>query len=421
MLRRTPTGSKTSSGMTNGSGNRKSPSWIDAFIAETDNLDAPEIFRKWTAIVTIASVLEQKVWLTTSSPIYPNLYVFLVGHPGTGKTRTINLAKRYLAELPEPHVAPTSLTFASLVDCLTRHKRVLVLHPNPPIEYNSTLIAADELGTFIHKYDKEMADGLSAFFDPVPYGHERRGGDIKIKIKSPQVNMLCGSTPSNLMETLPESSWGQGFTSRIIMVFSDERIVGDDFAKISRELSSNILHDLSLLNAIYGEFEVTPDYRNLVNLWRAQNEAPAPNHPRLIHYNSRRRVNLYKLSMVSCIDRSSVLLLTREDFNRAMAWLHEAEALMPDIFKAAGGSGLDGRAMDEIYHFILVSDKGGKGVAEQKITKFAAERVPIHSVMRVIEVMEKSGQIKAVALDKKTGQRYYAAQVHDIPKDELGL
>lgn len=395
---------------------------IESFIAETDNLDAPEIFRKWTAIVTIASILEQKVWLTTSSPIYPNLYVFLVGHPGTGKTRTINLAKRYLNELPEAHIAPTSLTFASLVDCLTRHKRTMILHPNPPMEYNSTFIAADELGTFIHKYDKEMADGLSAFYDPVPYGHERRGGDIKIKIKSPQVNMLCGSTPSNLMETLPESSWGQGFTSRIIMVFSDERIVGDDFAKISRELSANLTHDLGLINTIYGEFEVTPDYKNLVNIWRKQGENPKPDHPRLLHYNARRRVNLYKLSMVSCVDRSSVLLLTRDDFNRAAGWLHEAEAYMPDIFKASGGTA-DSKAQDEIYHYILINERKGKdgtplGLAEDKVVRFARERVPIHSVLRVIEVMEKSGMIKAITWDKRTGQRMFTALVPDFGQDD---
>lgn len=418
MLRRTPTDSSNTTAKTRDAAARRNPSWIDAFIAETDNLDAPEIFRKWTAISAIAAILEQKVYLTTSSPIYPNLYVFLVGHPGTGKTRTINLAKRYISELPEHHIAPTSLTFAALVDCLQRHKRILVLHPNPPLEYNSTLIMADELGTFIHKYDKEMADGLSAFYDPIPYGHERRGGDIKIKIKSPQINMLCGSTPSNLMETLPESSWGQGFTSRIIMVFSDERIVGDDFAKISRELSADLIHDLSLLNSIFGEFAVTADYRNLVNLWRQQGEQPSPDHPRLLHYNARRRVNLYKLSMVSCIDRSSVLLLTRDDFNRAMGWLHEAEALMPDIFKAAGGTSLDGKAMGEIYHFILTTDRGS-GVAENKITRFAAERVPIHSILRVIEVMERSGQIKAVGMDKTTRQRLYKAQVPTLADEDL--
>ena len=35
-------------------------------------------------------------------------------------------------------------------------------------------------------------------------------------------------------------------------------------------------------------------------------------------------MHLYKLSMVSAADRGDVLLLTKEDFNRAMGWLLEA-------------------------------------------------------------------------------------------------
>lgn len=284
---------------------------------------------------------------------------------------------------------------------------MLVRIPDPPLEYNSMLIAADELGTFIHKYDKEMVDGLSAFYDPDPYGHNRRGKDIKIKIKSPQLNILCGTTPSNLLELMPEGAWGQGFTSRIIMVFSDERPIGDDFAAITRELSSDLVYDLKVINGLCGEFKVTEDYRNLINLWRAQGEAPAPNHPKLQHYNTRRRVHLYKLSMLAAIDRSNTLLLTRDDFNTAISWLHEAEAQMPEIFKA-GKTGADAQAIDEIYHYCLVADIG-RGVPEAKLIRFASERVPLHSVGRVLQVMEASNQIKSVSIDQKTGQRTWQA------------
>jgi len=40
--------------------------------------------------------MEQKVWLMTSRPLFPNLYTFLVAHPGVGKTRTINEGKHYM-------------------------------------------------------------------------------------------------------------------------------------------------------------------------------------------------------------------------------------------------------------------------------------------------------------------------------------
>jgi len=37
--------------------------------------------------------------------------------------------------------------------------------------------------------------------------------------------------------------------------------------------------------------------------------------------------------MVAAVDRSDTLLLTKDDFNRAMGWLLEAEMNMPDIFR----------------------------------------------------------------------------------------
>lgn len=385
---------------------RKCKSWIDKFVEETNNLEAPEIFRRWAAITTIAAALEQKVWLTTSSKLFPNLYTFLVGHPGVGKTRTVYAAREYLAKIPEFHIAPTSMTTASMVDALTDSKRVIIRPPDAPIEYNSMMICADELGAFMHQYDKEIIAVLSSFYDQHPYGQNRRGKEIKIKIQSPQLNILAGSTPSNLIEFMPEGAWLQGFTSRIIMVFSDERIVGDDFAVPSRGPNQELIHDIAIINNLAGQFEVTADYRNAVGNWRELGEPPQPNHPKLTHYNTRRRVHLYKLSMVSAIDRSNTLLLTKDDFNRAMGWLLEAEQLMPDIFKA-GASNADQRAIEEIYHYVLTLGK----VHETKLVRFVQERVPAHAVMRVIENMMRAGQLRIAARDAKTMIGMYEAVV----------
>lgn len=389
---------------------RKLIYWTDEFVQSTDNLESPTLFRRWVGIAILASVLEQKVWLTTTSPIFPNVYAFLVGHPGTGKTRAIRAAKGYLQEIPDFHFAPTSMTAAALVDALTRAKRTLIRLPDPPIEYNSMTITAEELTAFMHKYDDEMIGVLSHFYDPDPYVHERRGGELKIKIKSPQLNIITGTTPSNLLKFLPEFAWDQGFTSRAMLIFSDERFVGDDFDR-SRDrpkVHSNLLYDLRIINSLTGPFKVTEAYRQAIFNWRKLGEPLMPTHPKLLHYVTRRKVHLYKLSMIASIDRGSDLILTVEDFNRAMSWLLEAEEMMPEIFQA-GAVGGDAKAMDEIYHYIKVADIRGKGISEHKVINFARERVPAHSVLRVIEVMEKSGLIKATAYDKRSGLRLFKA------------
>lgn len=338
--------------------------------------------------------------------MFPNLFVMLVGHPGVGKTRAIREGRNFVRDLPEFHLSPISMTFASLVDTLVKSKRVLIRPGEDAMEYNSMYICSDELGAFIHKYDNEMIDGLSAFYDPDPYQQVRRTSDVNIKILSPQVNMLCGSTPQNLTDLMPEKAWGQGFTSRLIMIFSDERILGDDFAEHIPIDRADLVHDLEIINGLVGQFEVTEAYRTAVNNWRQLGEPPVPNHPKLIHYVTRRRAHLYKLSMVAAIDRSNALILTQDDFNIAMGWLLEAEEHMIEIFKA-GATNADGQAIEEIVHLIKIHDKG-QGVSEGRILRFAQERLPSQSIPRIIDVMVASNQISLRGVDRTTKFRYFS-------------
>jgi hypothetical protein len=319
--------------------------------------------------------------------------------------------KQYLMEVPEFHFAPTSMTAASLVDALVEAKRHIVRmgHKDGSLEYNAMTITAEELTAFIYKYDAEMVGILSAFYDVDQYLHTRRGKDIRIKIKHPQLNIISGTTPSNLVTFLPEFAWDQGFTSRVCMIYSDERIIGDDFAKKKTILHADLIHDLRVINSLVGEFGIGQDYIDAINNWRAIGEPPKPNHPKLLHYNTRRRVHLYKLSMVAAVDRGSMRLELR-DFNKAFSWLADAEQQMPTIF-FAGAVGADAKAMDEIYHFVQTMNRilKGTGVPEHRIVNFARERIPAHSVMRALEVMERSGMIKAISFDKATNARRYIA------------
>jgi hypothetical protein len=404
MLKKTPTGLGGILDQTTGVGPRKLTSWIGSFVEATENLEAPKIFRRWVAISTLAAVMEQKVWVTTSSPVHPNLYILIVGHPGTGKTRTLRVAKKLAMNLTNFHIAPISMTFAAMADVLNESVRTM---PDSST-FNSLYICAEEMGAFIHKYDNEMIDGLAAFYDPDPYAQRRRTNDIKFEIFSPQINMVAGVTPQNLLHVLPERAWGQGFMSRVIMVFSDERIIGDDFAPRPNLNLEHLEHDLSTIFNLHGGFHVTEEYRECINNWRALGEPPIPDHPKLTHYVTRRRVHLYKLSMVASVDRGNSLALTRDDFNTALNWLAEAESLMPDIF-AAGSGNIDGAAMDEIHHFVLASDRGN-GVSEQKIIHFARERVPIHSILRIVEIMQASGQLHCLGVDRNSKIKFYSAK-----------
>lgn len=379
-------------------------SWIARFIEATANIESPVLFRKWTAISTIAAVLEQKVWIKTSSAMYPNLYTFLVAPPGGGKSRAIDLAHDLIKSLPDPYIAPTSINAASIIDHLLECKRVIINLPEAPIEYHSMSILVGEFGTFMSSYDDDLMAILTDFFNVRPYGQRRRGNQLKINIERPSLNMLIGTTPSNLMKFMPENAWGQGFASRIIFVYSEEKEIIDDFAHEKTEVPPDLVHDLGIINTLVGQFAVTDEYRNAVNAWRelGENLPPKPTHPRLQHYNSRRKELLYRLSMVSAIDRGNALLLTKDDFNKAMSWLIEVEQNMPRIF-SGNTETADSTVMNEAIH--MISTRGGI-IEEGQLVRFVRQRVPAHAVSRVIEVMEKS-QMIVVAEKNRFGVRTF--------------
>lgn len=343
--------------------------------------------------------MERRVWVKFyNGSLFPNLYVLLVGPPGIGKSQAIARGETLWRSVPEFHVAPSSVSKASLVDSLFDAKRTLVRpmsHP-PLVEFNNLLVAASEFSAFLPAYDLEFMSALQKLYDGELYDERKRTKDIKFQIKHPLMTLLGGTTPNYMMNMFPEGAWDQGFASRTIIVFSAEKVYSDPFSStdFDTELFNRLIADLRLIALAYGKMEWTADAATAYTTWRKAGEAPAPDHPKLLNYLTRRHTHLAKLCMVSSISRSSALVIEVEDYERALDWLVEAEAYMPDLFKSMVLGG-DSAAMDEAYRFVWeVYAKERRGVLEHRIINFLRERVPSHSVMRVFEVMQRSRMVE---------------------------
>lgn len=298
----------------------------------------------------------------------------------------------------------TSMTMASLTDHMKEAKKVIIRLPTKedPLEYHTLTIVADELSAFMHEYANDLIAGLTKFYDCSPYSQGRRVGDIRIKIDSPQLNILSGTTPANLLKFIPESAWEQGFTSRIILIFSDakDRDIIDVFNTPFRPMPADMIHDLQIISKLYGQFGWAEEWARAMHNWKLNNfvvegVAEPPNHPRLKHYCSRRFAHMIKLSMISSVDRGNSLHMEKEDFNRAMGWLLEAEQNMPKIFEKGMPSG-DSKAMDEIAHFV----KAMGFASEAQIVNFARKRVAYATnIPKIIDIMAQAGMIVHSAND----------------------
>jgi len=383
--------------------------WIDRFVESTDGITSPMIFRKWAGISTIAAALERKVWVRTKrSPLYPNLYVVLVAPPGIGKTEVTWRVREMLASLEELHLAPTSVTKASLIDDLAEANR-RVVHPEqmPPVtHFNSIALCINELGVLIPSYENEFMNTLTDLYDCKHYSEKRRTKKIDIKIEAPQINLLGACTPAYLMDTLPEGAWNQGFLSRTILIYTGEQELRSLFEELeeNKELDESLKTDLTSIHELFGKMTFTPEAAQFIDNWNLAGGPPAPDHPKLLHYNTRRTAHVLKLSMIAAVSAHGSMTIQKEDIERAMDWLIEAEMFMPDIFKAMSSGGA-GKNIEEAWYYLFTTySKEKEPIAEHRLIQFLQERIPVHSIAQTIDMMERSKLIEKRLL--KSGNCY---------------
>ena len=357
---------------------RKLTNWVDGFVSYTEGKGSPLLWRKWAAIFTIAAAIERKVWLKTAKgKLYPNMYIVLVGKAGTGKSLATNTVYECLSELSENgniHVAPTSVTKASLIDALDAAERKIIRPTaTPPIfSFNSLSIVVNELGVFLPAYDGEFMNTLTDLWDCKNYSETRRTNKININIPAAQLNMFSATTPAYLNGFLPEGAWEHGFMSRVLMIYSGAADFTDMFAEFEFDstLWDNLVLDLKSINQMVGELTPTNEVKEALNAWARSGGQPQPTHPKLTDYLSRRPAHLLKLCQIACVASGDGYEITLDHYAEALDWLTEAEHAIPDIFKAMTTGG-DGKVIQEAYHFvyeIYVKDKEKEPVLEHRLS-----------------------------------------------------
>lgn len=393
---------------------RNFPDFVEAFEDLTSYTGSPARLRRWAAISAIAGALERKVWVKTKGrPFYPGMYIILVSPPGVGKSEILMHARRLWEKLEDHKLSATSVSKASLIDDLHDAHRVLI-HAGktpPTTEFNSLIVSVSELGVFLPEFANEFMNVLTDIYDGHPYKERKRTKNLVIDIPKPQINLLTGTTPGYLTALLPEGAWDQGFMSRTMMIYAGEQNLVSLFAhnSVDPEMEKKVQQDLKRIGNLYGQIEFTVDAMQFIDEWYLNGQEPRPDHPKLQHYLTRRPGHLLKLAQVACVSESDTLEIAVRHVQQAMDWLVDAETAIPEIFKAMTSGG-DGKVMDEAWHmlFRFSATYAGKGAPHSMLIEFLSRRVPSHSVERIIDLMDKSGMIRAVA--EKGGMQYFAKE-----------
>lgn len=382
---------------------RQLSNFIDGFARYMADKGSPDLYIKWSAIFAISAVLERKAWITTAKgTLYPNQYIILVGGAGIGKSICTRVVYDLAATIQRGggvfHIAPTSVTKASLIDALNDAERSIIRPmETPPItSFNSLTIIPNEFGVFLPSWEGDFMSTLTDLWDCGRYAETRRTKSINIEIPNTQLNMFSATTPAHLTNLLPEGAWEQGFMSRVLLVFSGEIKHVHVFTEMHHDddLWKKLVHDIKDVYSIFGEFAVTEDAQEAINEWAKSGGKPMPDHPKLVSYCSRRIAHVLKLCIVASAASDSDKIITLDHFAEALDWLVELETYMPDIFKSLKVGG-DARAIEECWHYAYLHwMKYQAPVDEHLLFNFLQERVPVHNIERILDVMCRAQLLK---------------------------
>lgn len=388
---------------------RELPDWIDTFLEYTDQVPSPEHFRRWAAYSAIAGVVERRVWsILRGKFCYPNLYVLLVARPGIGKTVAIDEVIDLWTHCGKIRLAPSGMTKAALIDHINEKHSNLMINGTPQM-YHPLCIAAGEFGVLLPDHNIDFLNVLNDMWDCRTLFEDRTRKDGHKIVERPYINMIAGTQPAYLKLILPDVAFNMGFTARIIMVHAAFGVEQDMFAPfIAKEyLKDKLVADLKIMQNQIGVLEPSAEAREFISGWYWQREEDAPEHSLLTSYNVRRPQQIQKLAMISSISRDGEGVIEKQDYERALKMLLEAEKDMPQIFKEMASSE-DTKELEEIMRwcFEYVEETGQQTVHETDLNNYINGRVPVHRIDFFLKALISSGKLEVVGV-ALPGQRQF--------------
>lgn len=311
--------------------------------------ESPRHFLTWDWLYMISSCLGRKVWFQTGAPVFPNIYVVIVGPPAVGKSMPARKLGDALAKLTkiEPdgkikdlvNIVPECVTLEKLYDVIEKSTDVVPPNPEtkakPYVHASVSFLLAEEMGLLFKKNDK-MSDlilFLNAGYDCTSkfrYETKRNGSNI--------INNMCVSffgccTTDWIARNISSSVIDDGWSSRVFFIYGDTRHQLTSFYKFSPD-QDQYLNDLKKhcekIAKISGEVTFSKEAEDYFHEWyqNRQTKERINKDPKLDNYYSRKKLHIWKLAMLLHFSEHTDMVITLEDMIGAFKIAADAEMNM---------------------------------------------------------------------------------------------
>ena len=347
--------------MSNNSEGDSQEDFFSLYLSYTSQTECPTFFHRWTAITSLAAYLGRDIWFNHGHfTLYPNLYCMLIGSPGTKKSSAIKIGAKLLKQAGYTTFAARKTRQEKFLQDLAEQSEdtsgmgLDILDQNifgeedystrPPAE---CFIAADEFNNFIGVGNIEFMSILGELWDYEGVYDYKLKNSKSVHIPNPTISILGGNTPTGFSQAFPTEAIGQGFFSRLLLVYGEPSGVKYTFPpspdKKIQERLINFLHKIK--TEIVGEIVISSKAIDLLDKiykkWEGIDDV------RFEHYTNRRLTHLLKLCLVVVASRLGKTIEVK-DVIYANTFLTFTESLMPKAlgeFGKAKNSGVSHKIM----------------------------------------------------------------------------
>lgn len=333
--------------------------FISLYLKYTEHTECPTFFHRWCAVTALSAYLGRNVFFNHGHfTLYPNLYTMLIGSPGTKKSSAIKIAAKLFKQAGyNTFAAKKTRQEKFLLDLAEQSERADNTSADPAgfdildqnlwgdsIEDSESyihktpaecFIAADEFNNFIGLGNLDFVSILGELWDYEGVYDYKLKNSKSVYIPNPTITILGGNTPTGFSQAFPTESIGQGFFSRLLLVYGEPSGIKYTFPPApDTELQAQLIAMLhKIKTTVMGELKMEESAEILLD--RIYRSWEGIDDIRFEHYTNRRLTHLIKLCLVITAARAGTYI-SKEDIVHANTLLSFTEQLMP---KALGEFG----------------------------------------------------------------------------------
>lgn len=392
---------------------RRLSNFVDAFERYSQVYNTTPLFAKAAALWMVGTAVRRQIGMRArGNSIHPNLFVELVGGPGTGKSQAVTAARSIFIPATNSSIIPASITRAGMEDYMQKNLQTTKAPDGSLLMSHECIGLSEEMQGILPDQDLGHLTLYNILYD-LPKLHKaqtRTHGTIQLE--APYYSILTGAQPAFLAVSMPEQAWGMGFMSRSIMVFDQptERRSMFELRDVEQKLKADLIADLKRISTLNGWIAWEPDAEALYNEWWVEaGGQPIPSAKRLaMGYNSRRELHMAKLAMICSLSRGDELQVSVDDVAEAIRVLLHFESQMVNIFNemAATGSMV---LVQDIIDKIRADTAEGRATEEATLIQWLMQRFPSTQVHSMIQNLIDSRVIVNVSSVDVRGCRKFKA------------